>query len=125
MNRRNRFRIYRFGRKRFGGNLLSGKFRIAMQAVSGLCVFLFFTSIVFSQPNPRHFEEVTYDKEGNKLLLFGGIEMIKDGWAEPAMVYEWDGKNWHSKEVKGPLGRRAHVWVYDESRKETLIDRGE
>ncbi len=47
--------------------------------------------------------------------------MIKDGWAEPAMVYEWDGKNWHSKEVKGPLGRRGHVWVYDESRKETLL----
>jgi hypothetical protein len=93
----------------------------AMQAVSGLCLFLLFAPIVFSQPHPRHLEEVTYDKAGNKLLLFGGIEMLKDGWSEPTMVYEWNGKDWHSKEISGPSGRRGHVWVYDESGKQTLL----
>ncbi|MGZ8542018.1 MAG: Kelch repeat-containing protein [Chitinophagaceae bacterium] len=92
-----------------------------MQCVSGLFLCLFFPLTAFSQPNPRHLEEVTYDLSGNKLLVFGGIEIIQGGWIEPVMVYEWNGKNWHSNEVKGPVGRRGHVWVYDESRKETLL----
>lgn len=92
-----------------------------MQCVPGLFLSLLLPLTVLSQPNPRHLEEITYDKAGNKLLLFGGVEMTKGGWTEPAMVYEWNGTNWYSKEVKGPLGRRAHVWVYDESRRETVL----
>ena len=92
-----------------------------MQVVSGLFFFLFCTTAIFSQPNPRHLEEITFDKANNKLLVFGGIEMKKDGWTEPAMVFEWDGKGWYSKESKGPLGRRGHVWIHDESKKQTVL----
>ncbi len=92
-----------------------------MRVVSGLFFFLFCTTAIFSQPNPRHLEEITFDNAKNKLLVFGGSEMKKDGWTEPAMVYEWDGKGWHSKEPKGPVGRRGHVWIHDESKKQTVL----
>jgi hypothetical protein len=85
--------------------------------------FLFFIlfNAIDDRPVPRHLEEITYDKSGNKLLLFGGIQMAKGGWTEPDMVYEWDGNNWHSKEVKGPVGRRGHVWVHDDDNSETYL----
>ena len=82
--------------------------------------FIFFNA-GFDQPAPRHLEEVTYDKKRNKLLLFGGAEVNGDVWKEPAMVYEWDGKNWMRKEAPGPAGRRGHGWLYDEDREETLL----
>lgn len=92
-----------------------------MQVISGLFFFLFCTTAIFSQPNPRHLEEVTFDEANHKLLVFGGIEMKKDGWNEPAMVYEWDGNRWQVKEAMGPVGRRGHVWLYDESQKRAVL----
>jgi hypothetical protein len=92
-----------------------------MRVVSGLFFFLCCTTAIFSEPNPRHLEEIAFDKANNKLLVFGGIEMKMLGWTEPAMVYEWDGKAWKSKVSKGPVGRRGHVWIYDESKKQTVL----
>lgn len=92
-----------------------------MHVVSGLLFFFFCSPAIFSQPNPRHLEEVAFDRFNNKLLVFGGIETKKDGWTEPAMIFEWDGKGWYSQEAKGPGGRRGHVWVHDESQKQTVL----
>ena len=74
-----------------------------------------------SQPGPRHLEEVTFDTERNRLILFGGVELENENWVEPASVHEWDGKKWSAVESTGPIGRRGGGWVYDESSRETYL----
>ncbi len=92
-----------------------------MRLLSLLILFFPFTIIVFSQPNPRHLEEVAYDKSRDRLILFGGAEFSNGKLEEPSMVYEWDGSTWTRFDASGPCGRRGHGWVFDEDRKETLL----
>ncbi len=85
-------------------------------------VFVFSFSIVLADlPNPRHLEEITYDKERDRLILFGGAEIMKEPWKEPGGLFEWEGKNWKKIEIQGPVGRRRHDWVYDENERETFL----
>jgi hypothetical protein len=92
-----------------------------MRPLCSIVLVLLFTTNGFSQPNPRHLEEVAYDKIRNRLILFGGAELVNGRPEEPSMVYEWDGANWKRFETPGPQGRRGHGWVYDENRKETIL----
>ncbi|MEI9909362.1 MAG: hypothetical protein WDO71_06690 [Bacteroidota bacterium] len=92
-----------------------------MRLLCSIVLILFFATTVFSQPNPRHLEEVAYDKIRNRLILFGGAELVNGRPEEPSMVYEWDGTNWKRLESPGPQGRRGHGWIYDENRKETIL----
>ena len=87
---------------------------------SAIFIFLFI-STAESQPGPRHLEEVVYDTDRNRLILFGGVELQKEKWIEPASVNEWDGNNWTISEAPGPMGRRGGGLVYDESTKETFL----
>lgn len=77
--------------------------------------------VLAQSPNPRHLEEVAYDKTREKLILFGATEIIPGGWKEPSAVYEWDGISWKQFDIPGPVGRRAHGWAYDEHKKETFL----
>ena len=83
--------------------------------------FFLFISIGQSQPAPRHLEEVAYDMNRNRLILFGGVELEKEQWIEPASVQEWDGSKWTICQAAGPIGRRAGAMVYDESSRETFL----
>ena len=74
-----------------------------------------------SQPGPRHLEEVAYDRNRNRLMIFGGVEFENEKWIEPGSVHEWDGNKWTTSDAAGPKGRRAGSWVYDERRKETFL----
>ncbi len=76
-----------------------------MPASCSFFLFLLFSTSIFSQPNPRHLEEVAYDKARDRLILFGGAEIIPGGWEEPSMLYEWDGMVWKKFETAGPVGR--------------------
>lgn len=87
---------------------------------AGLLHFIFFNS-VYDQPFPRHLEEITYDKNKNKLLLFGGVELNGNSWMEPSILYERDGNSWKKINAQGPVGRRGHGWIYDEGRRETIL----
>jgi hypothetical protein len=91
--------------------------------MGSFCLLLFMLIATFAadEPRPRHLEEVTYDKERDRLLLFGGAEVNDGVWQEPAMLYEWDGKKWDKITAQGPTGRRGHGWVYDENRNETVL----
>jgi hypothetical protein len=88
-----------------------------------IIVFTVLTSpVLLAQPLPRHLEEVTWDNAKNKLILFGGVEIVSNqDPKEPSHVSEWDGGRWEEKNVQGPRGRRGHALVYDESNKLIIV----
>jgi len=92
-----------------------------MRYLSATIFIFLFISTAESQPGPRHLEEVVYDKDRNRLTVFGGVELQKENWIEPSSVHEWDGDNWTISRAPGPIGRRAGGLVYDESSKETFL----
>jgi hypothetical protein len=96
---------------------------------------LFFTGALFplpeflsegtldSTPNPRHLEEIAYNDDNDALFLFGGAELRGSTWTEPDDFFEYK-RVWTKQNSKGPIGRRGHAMVYDESSRAIVIIAG-
>jgi hypothetical protein len=72
------------------------------------------SSDVSALPRPRHLEEIAYDKKDNALYLFGGAEINGQSWSEPDNLFQYKDQ-WEEINERGPIGRRGHILLYDES----------
>lgn len=54
----------------------------------------------------------------SRVVLFGGIDT-------DAAVWEWDGTQWHRRDLPGPSGRREPAMAYDSDRGAVLLFSGD
>lgn len=73
-----------------------------------------------SVPKPRHLEEIAYDNKDNVLCLFGGAEFQGQTWSEPDNLFQYK-EGWWEIHQKGPIGRRGHAFLCDESSRDILM----
>lgn len=71
-------------------------------------------------PKPRHLEEIAFNTETNTLYLFGGAELHEKTWSEPDDFFQYNG-GWKEIIEKGPIGRRGHALLFDESSRHLLM----
>jgi hypothetical protein len=74
-----------------------------------------------AQANPRHLEEIAYDFERNRLLVFGGSEIMPHGFTDPSGLFELGESGWQQFNGYGPVGRRGHAMIYHHGDKLTYL----
>lgn len=87
-------------------------------------IFLFLSSTSRSSdnPQPRHLEEIVYDENRRRLVLYGGAEMpLGSGLKFPKSIGEWNGKEWKESTQGGPGSRNGHAMVYHSADQVTLL----
>jgi hypothetical protein len=77
-----------------------------------------------AQPNPRHLEEIAFDLERNKLIVFGGSEMLAQSFTHPSVLFELSNAGWQKVDRPGPVGRRGHALIYHHQSKRTYLFAG-
>ncbi len=69
-------------------------------------------------PGPRRAAALAFDPLRQRLVLFGGTDML-GGF--PADTWEWDGVSWQQVAIQGPASRVWHRMVYDEARQRVVM----
>lgn len=77
-----------------------------------------------AQPKPRHLEEISFDFQRDKLIVFGGSEIHVDGFTDPTGVFELGSEGWVQINANGPVGRRGHAMIYHKRDKLTYLFAG-
>ena len=71
-------------------------------------------------PGLRNGHAMSYDKVNRRIVLFGGLHNF--AYPSDPTVWEWDGFNWTISEAPyGPIPRSGHAFVYDESKRRTVM----
>jgi hypothetical protein len=87
-----------------------------MRIISILILLMLSLSILVkqcsAQANPRHLEEIAFDFQRNKLLVFGGAEILPQGFTNPSGLFEHGDDGWKQVDGYGPVGRRGHALIY-------------
>ena len=73
-------------------------------------------------PAARYFPGMAYDRDGERVILFGGFNYLADGRTLQALADTWayDGDNWTRIGENGPVVTKP-LLVFDAARHETLM----
>jgi hypothetical protein len=92
-----------------------------------VCLTISFSILVRqcdAQANPRHLEEISYDFQREKLVVFGGAEMLSKEFINPSGLFEQGSAGWRQVNGYGPVGRRGHALIYHHGDKLTYLFAG-
>lgn len=72
-------------------------------------------------PPARAEASITYDSHRQRLVLFGGYNIIAGEIQRLGDTWEWDGHEWNQVSMSGPSPRHGAAMAYDSHRKRVVL----
>lgn len=77
--------------------------------------------IQVSTPSARAEASMVYDRDRQRVVLFGGHRTEKEERIRLGDTWEWDGHHWKKKSSDGPTPRNGSALAYDSNRKRVVL----